>query len=110
MTSTDMGFGFAAAPPGRSSRQIFVHEPPLAAVLRAALLITDTKGSDPAAINKPILVGFRNAYVFDVAQTDGAELPKMREIYGSVGDNRERVVAFIKAQGTSPSPSPRSPS
>jgi hypothetical protein len=57
------------------------------------------KSSDPAAINKPMLVGFRNAYVFDVAQTDGAELPKMREIYGSVGENRERIVAFVKAQG-----------
>jgi antirestriction protein ArdC len=57
------------------------------------------KGSDPAAINKPMLVGFRNAYVFDVAQTDGADLPKMREIYGSVGENRERIVAFVKAQG-----------
>jgi hypothetical protein len=57
------------------------------------------KSSDPAAINKPMLVGFRNAYVFDVAQTDGAELPKMREIYGSVGENRERIVAFVKTQG-----------
>ena len=30
--------------------------------------------------NTRVLVGFRNAYVFDVEQTDGAELPDMREI------------------------------
>ena len=57
------------------------------------------QSSDPAAVNKPVLVGFRNAYVFDVSQTDGAELPKMREIYGTVGENRERLVSFIKSQG-----------
>ena len=27
--------------------------------------------------NTAVLVGFRNAYVFDVSQTDGAELPEM---------------------------------
>jgi antirestriction protein ArdC len=58
-----------------------------------------TRSGDPAAINKPMLVGFRNAYVFDVSQTDGADLPKMHEIYGSVGQNRQRIVAFIKSQG-----------
>jgi hypothetical protein len=34
-----------------------------------------------------------------VSQTDGAELPKMREIYGSVGQNRDRILRFIEAQG-----------
>ena len=29
--------------------------------------------------NKAVLVGFRSAYVFDVSQTEGAELPEMRE-------------------------------
>lgn len=57
------------------------------------------QSSDPAAVNKPVLVGFRNAYVFDVAQTEGAELPKMREIYGKVGENSERLVSFVKRQG-----------
>src|ERR1700728_3606959 len=49
--------------------------------------------------NTRVLVGFRNAYVFDVAQTDGAELPAMREMSGSVGDNHERLVSFIEEQG-----------
>ena len=57
------------------------------------------RSSDPAAINKPMLVGFRSAYVFDVSQTDGAELPKMREVSGDVGENFERIVTFIRGQG-----------
>ena len=32
-------------------------------------------------------------------QTEGAELPTMREMSGSVGDNRERLVSFIEEQG-----------
>ena len=49
--------------------------------------------------NTRVLVGFRNAYVFDVEQTEGAELPALREMSGSVGDNRDRLVSFIEQQG-----------
>jgi hypothetical protein len=36
---------------------------------------------------KPVLVGFRAVYVFDVSQTEGAPLPKLStEVRGSVGD------------------------
>ncbi len=50
--------------------------------------------------NQPVLVGFRAAYVFDVSQTEGAELPGLSErVSGSVGENRERLVEFIAAQG-----------
>ncbi len=49
--------------------------------------------------NTRVLVGFRNAYVFDVSQTDGAELPTMREVSGDVGDNYDRLVSFIYQQG-----------
>jgi antirestriction protein ArdC len=49
--------------------------------------------------NIRVLVGFRNAYVFDVSQTDGTELPTMREMRGTVGQNRDRILAFIKEQG-----------
>ena len=44
------------------------------------------------------LVGFRNAYVFDVSQTEGAELPAMREMSGEVGENRARIISFINKQ------------
>ena len=49
--------------------------------------------------NRPVLVGFRSAYVFDVSQTDGAELPAMREIGGDVGENCDRLLTFIERQG-----------
>ena len=34
--------------------------------------------------NTRVLVGFRNAYVFDLEQTEGAELPTLREMTGTV--------------------------
>ena len=55
---------------------------------------------DATAINKPVLVGFRAVYVFDVSQTEGAELPDLNErVKGEVGDYRERLLDFIIAQG-----------
>lgn len=49
--------------------------------------------------NVGVLVGFRSAYVFDVSQTEGAELPELREISGDVGENRHRLISFIEKQG-----------
>ncbi len=50
--------------------------------------------------NQPVLVGFRSASVFDVSQTEGAELPELSErVSGSVGEKRERLIEFIAAQG-----------
>lgn len=49
--------------------------------------------------NEPVLVGFRSSHVFDVSQTEGAELPELREISGDVGQNRDRLIAFIDKQG-----------
>jgi len=54
---------------------------------------------DPAYQNKAVLVGFRNAYVFDVTQTEGAELPAMHQVGGDVGENRDRLLSFIERQG-----------
>jgi hypothetical protein len=46
------------------------------------------------------LVGFRAVYVFDVSQTEGAELPDLKErVKGDVGEYRERLIDFILAQG-----------
>jgi hypothetical protein len=61
----------------------------------------EAQGSnDPAAINKPVLVGFRAVYVFDVSQTEGSELPDLKErVKGEVGIYRERLIDFTIAQG-----------
>jgi hypothetical protein len=50
--------------------------------------------------NQPVLVGFRAVYVFDVSQTEGAELPDLKErVKGEVGQYRERLIDFTIAQG-----------
>jgi len=50
--------------------------------------------------NQAVLVGFRSAYVFDVSQTEGKEIPELSErVTGNVGEYRERLVDFILAQG-----------
>ena len=59
----------------------------------------DEADKDITKQNKAVLVGFRSAYVFDVSQTEGAELPEMRGISGAVGGNRDRLIAFIEQQG-----------
>ncbi len=58
------------------------------------------QSSDPAALNKPVLVGFRAVYVFDVSQTEGAELPGFTErTKGEVGEYNERLRSFVESQG-----------
>ena len=56
--------------------------------------------ADKAATQKPVLVGFRAAYVFDISQTEGADLPQFTErTKGEVGAYRERLIDFTIAQG-----------
>ena len=59
----------------------------------------EAKEKDSSKQSGRVLVGFRNVYVFDLAQTEGEELPAFREMSGTVGENRERLVSFIKEQG-----------
>src|ERR1700723_1501656 len=50
--------------------------------------------------NQAILVGFRSAYVFDVSQTEGKDLPELSErVTGNVGEYRDRLVDFVIGQG-----------
>jgi len=49
--------------------------------------------------NERVLLGFRNAYVFDISQTDGVELPALHEVTGDPGENIDRLAAFVKANG-----------
>ncbi len=49
--------------------------------------------------NERVLLGFRNAYVFDVSQTDGVDLPDLHEVSGDPGENIERLAAFLKSKG-----------
>ncbi|HEY1647319.1 MAG TPA: ArdC family protein [Terracidiphilus sp.] len=49
--------------------------------------------------NERVLVGFRNAYVFDVSQTEGVDLPTMHEVSGDPGENLDRLAAFVRGRG-----------
>jgi hypothetical protein len=49
--------------------------------------------------NERVLLGFRNAYVFDVSQTDGVDLPALNEVTGDPGENIDRLAAFVKSKG-----------
>src|SRR5208283_2083062 len=44
-------------------------------------------------------VGFRAAYVFDVSQTDGQELPEIGSVIGDPSEYRERLGKFVAEQG-----------
>jgi N-terminal domain of anti-restriction factor ArdC len=46
-----------------------------------------------------VLIGFRAVYVFDLGQTEGAELPEFEHsITGEVGEHRDRMIAFLAQQ------------
>ena len=49
--------------------------------------------------NERALLGFRNTYVFDISQTNGVDLPELREVSGDPGENIDRLAAFLKSQG-----------
>jgi hypothetical protein len=49
--------------------------------------------------NERVLLGFRNAYVFDVSQTEGVDLPEMHQVSGDPGENMERLAAFVQSKG-----------
>jgi hypothetical protein len=49
--------------------------------------------------NARALLGFRNAYVFDISQTSGVDLPSMHEVSGDPGENLERLASFLNGQG-----------
>jgi antirestriction protein ArdC len=56
--------------------------------------------NDVTKENRPVLVGFRNTYVFDVSQTEGKELPEFPErVSGNAGEYRDRLVDFVIGQG-----------
>jgi hypothetical protein len=54
---------------------------------------------DITAQNRAVLVGFRAAYVFDVSQTEGPDLPEPATVKGDAGENYDRLLAFIERQG-----------
>jgi hypothetical protein len=54
---------------------------------------------DGAGKSAPVLVGFRAVYVFDVSQTEGAELPAPATVSGEAGAHLDRLIDFLQQQG-----------
>jgi antirestriction protein ArdC len=56
--------------------------------------------TDAKTTNEPSaqLVGFRPVYVWDVSQTDGAELPQLDEAQGNPAEQLPRLIEFVKSQ------------
>ncbi|WP_026441388.1 ArdC family protein [Pseudacidobacterium ailaaui] len=60
----------------------------------------EEQDADSQAKPAPVLIGFRAVYVFDVSQTEGMDLPEFEHnIGGEVGAHRDRLIAFLNAQG-----------
>jgi len=54
---------------------------------------------EPEIKPQSVLIGFRAVYVFDVAQTEGADLPEFEHsISGEVGEHRDRLIDFLAQQ------------
>jgi hypothetical protein len=55
--------------------------------------------SETEADESSTAVAFRAAYVFDISQTDGQELPEIGSVNGDPREYRERLVTFVAKQG-----------
>jgi antirestriction protein ArdC len=58
----------------------------------------DEAESDADQKKSTILVGFRTVYVFDLSQTEGAELPAPATVTGETGTHLDRLTDFIQQQ------------
>jgi hypothetical protein len=59
----------------------------------------DEEPAEPSDKPAPVLIGFRVVYVFDIAQTEGAELPEPATVSGEVKTHLDRLIDFVQQQG-----------
>jgi antirestriction protein ArdC len=67
----------------------------LAPIVRAKNQNTEQTETDESSTP----VGFQAAYVFDVSQTDGQQLPELGHVNGDPSQYRDRLVEFVAEQG-----------
>src|ERR1017187_1085116 len=67
----------------------------LAPIVRAKNSSTEQTETDESS--NP--VGFRAAYVFDISQTDGKELPQLNSVNGNPSEYRERLEKLVTEHG-----------
>jgi antirestriction protein ArdC len=66
----------------------------LAPIVRAKTSTIDTAENSES----PAPIAFRPAYVFDISQTDGKEIPQLGRVSGNSVEQRERLARFIAEQ------------
>src|SRR6202043_3013470 len=59
---------------------------------------TDEPSEDATTEGQRTLYGFRAVYVFDIAQTEGKDLPTLTEVNGDASGYREGLFKFVEAQ------------
>ena len=59
----------------------------------------ESEESETKTTTGPALVGFRPVYVWDVSQTEGKELPTLREFSGEAGKHLAQLVQFVIGRG-----------
>jgi antirestriction protein ArdC len=69
----------------------------LAPVLVKREVVDDPNTSAPQVLQQ--LVGFRTAYVFDVSQTEGKELPRFATVSGDAKNHLKQLKCFVKSHG-----------
>jgi antirestriction protein ArdC len=64
----------------------------------APMLRRKADSENDISTDSSIIMGFRAAYVFDVSQTDGQELPQIGVVHGDPGGRMELLRGFAAAQ------------
>jgi antirestriction protein ArdC len=72
---------------------------PMIAKKRRQRASEEREESDSKATAGPALVGFRPVYVWDISQTEGKELPTLREFSGEAGKHLAQLVQFVTGRG-----------
>lgn len=57
------------------------------------------EGTQEGRSGRGAVWGFRVAYVFDIAQTEGKELPEFAQVRGDPAEHLDRLKALVKAEG-----------
>jgi len=70
-------------------------------VILAPVIRRNVESDEEQTVSSTSVAGFRAAYVFDVSQTDGNELPQIGTVQGDPSRCGEQLRSFASAQGIS---------
>jgi len=73
--------------------------PILAPVIGTSKRSEESDRQEQAKKPAPMLIGFRNVFVFDYLQTHGRDLPEPATVSGEIGGHLDRLIEFVHQQG-----------